>query len=312
MLDKRQKGIDMIKLSNSVGLKGKNLEKDVKRIQALINVYRRANSEEALAVSGKNSTELENAIASFQKDHMKLKITTSKVEATSGTLTSLKKYLSSIFKPVAIVAPTYGEVTWNSEGAEGGKFHSRLLTVPTNSSGLTIGRGYDMKEKLQSKIVTNMTTAGIPSKNIDVIKKAAGLSGTTAEWFIIENDLLDFQVTTDQQKALFKISYDEESDQVKKICKKSDVIEAYGETDWDKLNSAIKGITVDLKFRGDYTGSARKLIQKSIADNDFSEFKKKLKDKTNWSNVPQDRFDRRVAYLDKQVEPAKVTGTKPK
>lgn len=302
----------MIKLSNSVGLNGKNLEKDVKRIQALINVYRRANGNDALVISGKNSTELESAISSFQKDHMKLKATTSKVEATSGTLTALKKHQLSIFKPLAIVTPTYGEVTWNSEGAEGGKFHSRRLTVPTNTSGLTIGRGYDMKEKTQSKIITDMTAAGIPTKSIDIIKKSAGLSGTSAEWFIVENDLLDFQVTADQQKSLFKISYDDESGQVKRICEKGDVTETYGETDWGKLNTAIKDITIDLKFRGDYTGTARKLIQKSIADNDLSEFKKKLKDKTNWANVPQDRFDRRVAYLDKQVEPVKTTGTKPK
>lgn len=40
-------------------------------------------------------------------------------------------------------------------------------------------------------------------------------------------------------------------------------------------------------------------IQKSIADNDLDEFKKQLKDSTNWPNVPKDRFDRRVKFLDK-------------
>ena len=86
---------------------------------------------------------------------------------------------------------------------------------------------------------------------------------------------------------------------MKRISGKSDVVLAYGKTDWDKLNSNIKDIVVDLKFRGDYTGSTRKLIQKSIADNDLAAFKKVLKEKTNWSNVPQDRFDRRVTFLDK-------------
>ena len=86
---------------------------------------------------------------------------------------------------------------------------------------------------------------------------------------------------------------------MKRISGKSDVVLAYGKTDWNKLNANIKDIVIDLKFRGDYTGSARKLIQKSIADNDLSAFKKILKEKANWSNVPQDRFDRRVAFLDK-------------
>jgi len=40
--------------------------------------------------------------------------------------------------------PAKGKVTWNSEGREGGKYHSRKLLVPNNSSGLTLGRGYDM------------------------------------------------------------------------------------------------------------------------------------------------------------------------
>lgn len=228
---------------------------------------------------------------------MKLKTSTSKVEATSETLTALRKFLASIFKPLAIVAPTYGEVTWNSEGAEGGRFHSRRLVVPSSTSGLTIGRGNDMKEKSQAKIMADMTAAGISSKQIEVLKNAAGLSGPTAEWFIIENDLLDLQITPEQQKALFKLSYEEESDQVKRICKKNDVVEIYGETDWEKLNPAIKDITIDLKFRDDYTGTTRKFIQKCISDNDLSEFTKKRKEKSNWSSVPQDRFDRRVSYL---------------
>ena len=40
--------------------------------------------------------------------------------------------------------PKEGKVTFNSEGTEGGFFHSRKLHVPTASSGLTLGRGYDM------------------------------------------------------------------------------------------------------------------------------------------------------------------------
>jgi hypothetical protein len=72
---------------------------------------------------------------------------------------------------------------------------------------------------------------------------------------------------------------------------------AYGKTDWNALNSAIKNIVIDLKFRGDYTGVARKNIQKCIAENDLVVFKGQLKDKTKWSNVPQDRFDRRNKYL---------------
>ena len=47
---------------------------------------------------------------------------------------------------------TKGLLTYKAMGMEGGDFHSRKLHVPSDRSGLTIGRGYDMKEKSSYKI----------------------------------------------------------------------------------------------------------------------------------------------------------------
>jgi len=288
-----------LKILSSVGKGGQNKSKDVKLVQALLNVYARAFNIAVLSITGKSGSELELTVAAFQKNYMKSIAPDSKVDANGGTFKKLIAVLDGIFKSVAITNPTYGVVTWGAEGAEGGRYHSRKLHIPSSVSGLTIGRGYDMKTKSVSTISKDLTTAGVDVKSVAIIKSAAGLFGENASQFVIDKDLLDFQVTADAQKKLFKISYDLESGEVKRISGKRDVVLAYGNTDWDKLNSNIKDIVVDLKFRGDYTGSARKFIQKSIADNDLTAFKKVLKDKTNWSNVPQDRFDRRVAFLDK-------------
>jgi hypothetical protein len=283
----------------SVGEKGKNLEKDVKTITALINVYRRSLNQTTIPVSTKSSTDLETAIGEFQTNYLKAKDPDKRVDAGGRTFLTLRQFYKGIFKAVAITAPTYGEVTWESEGAEGGPYHSRCFHVPSNASGLTIGRGYDMKEKNQKKISEDMVAAGLTQSQADTIRKAAGLNGTAAGFFVVENDLLDFELTPEQQLALFKISYDEQAGEVKRICELSDSVKRYGKVDWDNLNSAIKDIAVDLKFRGDYTPNSRKNIQKSIADNDLDEFKKQLKDSTNWPTVPKDRFDRRVKFLDK-------------
>jgi len=286
-----------VTIHGSVGEKGKNLEKDVKTITALINVYRRSLSQTAIPISTKSSTDLETAIGEFQTNHLKAKDPDKRVDAGGKTFLTLKQFYRGVFKPTAITAPTYGEVTWESEGAEGGVYHSRCFTVPSTSSGLTVGRGYDMKEKTQKKISEDMTAIGLTQTQADTIKKAAGLSGTTAGFFVVENDLLDFQLTPDQQLALFKISYDGLVKDVKRISADAANVSEYGSVDWEKLNSIIKDITVDLRFRGDYTKTSRKNIQKSIADNDLKEFKKQLKDSTKWSGVPQDRFDRRVKFL---------------
>lgn len=288
-----------VSINASVGEKGKNLEKDVKTITALINVYRRSLNQAAIPISTKSSTDLETAIGEFQTNHLKAKDPDKRVDTGGRTFLTLRQYYRGLFKAVAITAPTYGEVTWESEGAEGGPYHSRCFHVPSNASGLTIGRGYDMKEKTQKKILEDMIAAGLTQAHTDIIKKAAGLNGTTASFFVVENDLLDFQVSPEQQLALFKISYDEQAKEVKRICELPDSVKRYGKVDWEGLNSAIKDITVDLKFRGDYTRNSRTNIQKSIADNDLDEFKKQLKDSTKWPNVPKDRFDRRVKFLDK-------------
>ena len=286
------------KILAAVGKGGKNNAKDVKLVQALLNVYARTNKNSTLEIDGKSSKELEEAIAAFQKDYVNASKPDSRVDVNGATFKKLIEVLSGVFKALDFTTPTFGIVTWESEGTEGGRYHSRKLHVPSSSSGLTVGRGYDMRRKSASKISTDLTSVGIDAKDSAKLKLSAGLFGEAASQFIIDNDLLDFQISADAQKSLFKISYDHESAEVKRICEKADVVLAYGKTDWTKLNSSIKDITIDLKFRGDYTGASRKNIQKTIADNDLEAFKKVMLDKTKWPNVPEDRFNRRKKYLE--------------
>jgi len=278
--------MSLLVISGSVGEKGENSAKDIKVVQALINVYLRLQSKKPLPVSGENDSALEQAISLFQTKHLKSSRPDSKVDSNGRTLKALLSVLKGVFKSQAIVAPKYGVITWNAEGAEGGLYHSRKLHVPGNTSGLTLGRGYDLRRKSPATITKNLGAAGVNAATTTVLKNASGLFGSTAKQFIIDNDLLDFQINSEMQKKLFKISYDAEAAEVKRICAKSDVVKLYGATDWSMLNSAIKNMIVDLKFRGDYTSSSRRFLQKSIVDNDLAEFKKHIINKSNWKNVP--------------------------
>ncbi|WP_086929441.1 hypothetical protein [Agarilytica rhodophyticola] len=286
-----------IKINSSVGKKAKNQAIDVKKVYALINVYLRAQQKSSFDISEENSEALEAAIAVFQKDYVRLSNPDSLISPNGKTIKKLNEVLENTFKPLDITKPDFGQVTWDSEGTEGGRFHSRKLHVPSSASGLTIGRGYDLRRKTQNTIQADMTKAAIDSEIINILKEAAGLSGATATQFIIDNDLLDFQISNTAQKALFKISYDFEASEVKRISEKADVVKIYGKTDWHKLNNKIRDIAVDLKFRGDYTPLARRKIQKSIADNNLLDFKKEIIDQKNWPDVPADRFSRRVKFL---------------
>jgi len=168
-----------------------------------------------------------------------------------------------------------------------------IIAVYFNSSGLTVGRGYDLGLKNSGQVVNALTKAGVDKDNATLISKAVGLSGTKAKDFISDNKLTDFEITECAQKTLFDITYKTEAKEAKRLCEKADVSLAYGKCNWDKLHLAIQEILVDLKFRGDYTANPQKTIQQHVSKNDLEAFVKVMIDKSNWKNVPKDRFDRR-------------------
>lgn len=194
-------------------------------------------------------------------------------------------------------SPKEGKVTFDSEGAEGGYFHSRKLHVPTASSGLTLGRGYDMRFKSSLKIKNDLIKVNITKNDAETLSLASGLFGQRAKDFIKKNKLEKFEISTSTQLNLFEISYKEEESETKRLCTKTDVEGKYGKCDWANLNPAIKEILVDLKFRGDYHSDAREEIQKIVSENNTENFLDKISDKSIWKNVPQDRFDRRIKYF---------------
>lgn len=200
---------------------------------------------------------------------------------------------------MSALQPLIGKVTFESEGAEKGPYHSRILHVPSPTSGLTLGRGYDMKMKNKFKINQDLIKAGLKVADAQKLSDASGLSGSTAKAFIKTQKLENFEITQQQQVNLFNISYKEEEAETKRLCTKVDVISKYGKCDWAKLDSAIKQILVDLKFRGDYTGSTRKFLQKHVVANDTKGFLKVLSDRSKWisQRVPSDRFQRRITFF---------------
>ncbi|VAW49734.1 hypothetical protein MNBD_GAMMA04-1169 [hydrothermal vent metagenome] len=200
---------------------------------------------------------------------------------------------------MSALQPVFGKITFESEGTEQGPFHSRRFHVPTPRSGLTIGRGYDMKMKNSFKINQDLVAAGISSADAKLIAQATGLFGSSAKAFIKTYHLEKFEITQQQQVKLFNISYKEEEAETKRLCTKPDVIAKYGQCNWRNLDTAIKQILVDLKFRGDYTGSTRKFIQKHVVTNDTKAFLQVLSNRNNWVNqrVPTNRFQKRIIFF---------------
>jgi hypothetical protein len=292
-----------LKINSSVGNKGKNSHGDVKLIRALLNCYLRKNNKPELTILDTSDELLVNTITDFQKSHQKSNKPDGQVtSSTSASFKALVEFMKSTRTTVVLKNPTRGIITWEAEGNEGGRFHSRVLHVPSSTSGLTIGRGYDMKNRSNAEIKKDLIQAGADTIKATTIGKAAGLSGSKAEQFIIDNDLLDFEISAGTQLKIFENVYSDYVSSVKRICNKKRVQDEYGKTDWNNLDKDIIDVLVDLTFRGDYHPNSRKIIQKSVANNDFSEFRKKITNKENWGAWPKDRFERRKEFLDNSAK----------
>ena len=199
----------------------------------------------------------------------------------------------------ATAVPAVGRLTFDAEGQEGGPFHSRCLHVPSQNSGLTLGRGYDMKERSKTEVRDDLSAAGVASATANLISQAAGLRGDQAEQFIAENDLEDFEITPQGQVSLFETTYGQLAADARRLATKADVTRTYGTTDWDGLHPAIKDLVVDLRFRGDYTPGCRRFLQVHLVNNDLDGLAKEMADGQRWPNVPRDRFERRRDFCQK-------------
>jgi len=83
--------------------------------------------------------------------------------------------------------------------------NSEKLHHPTKTSGVTVGAGYDMKEKSPDQIISELTSVGVDENIASRLAGAAGLSGKEATKFVKDN--ADIALTTDQQKQLFGLSF---------------------------------------------------------------------------------------------------------
>jgi hypothetical protein len=204
-----------------------------------------------------------------------------------------------VAEPNDFVVPR-GQLTFDVEGNEGGRWHSRTPHVPSESSGLTIGRGYDMKHRSREQIIKQMTDAGVPKETAELYSGGAGLSGAKARDYMNATKLPE--ISPAQQKALFLITYAQIENSTRKICESTDVVKKYGEVDWDKLDPIVRDLVIDLRYRGDYTPKTREWVQPLVVKNDLKALAEVLADRDKWASVPETRFSRRAEYAKKALE----------
>lgn len=195
-----------------------------------------------------------------------------------------------------------GQLTFDAEGMEGGRYHSRTPHVPGGASGVTIGRGYDIGQHSGAASIRDLVAAGMSTEQAEAYAAAAGKSGAAAtRWLQANRDQLQ-EISPELQHSLFETTYAEMSGDVQRISNKADTVAAYGDLDLETVDPAIADLLVDLRYRGDYTSRSRRTVQPMATGGDLEGLAGNLNDRSRWSSVPEDRFNRRAAYATEAVE----------
>ena len=193
--------------------------------------------------------------------------------------------------------PDFGKLTFESEGNNKpeSKYFSRRASVPPGSSGVTIGRGYDMKHRSKQEVQEDLVSAGVPNEDSAKLSDGAGLTGVDAKAFVDREDIKKIIISEEAQKKLFEIVYPIYFNQAKVICQKAHLEnESYGKCKWVNMDTKVKELIADLIYRGDYTRTTRTKIQEALVNGDKNKILEALDKLTN---VPFDRQKRRKNYL---------------
>ena len=195
-----------------------------------------------------------------------------------------------------------GQFTFDNEGNDNpdSDGFSRDLSHPTDASGVTIGRGYDMKDRSPTQIYNDMINAGIDQYKASILAQASGKTGVAADNFI--DQFYDYigTITPDQQYNLFNNTYpayvQQAEDNYYEYTVNSDGEPLPGRVDWDQLDESIRDILTDLVYNG-YAGVT---AMPAADENDISDFIYYLENNTelNQPGGVQNRNNERIQYLE--------------
>lgn len=144
-----------------------------------------------------------------------------------------------------------GQLTFSAEGNDdpGSLYFSRHIHWPGGESGVTLGRGYDMRKREEADVKKDLIAAGIAASLAAEFAKGAEKTGAEAKIFVAENQTKLGVIDTEIQKKLFENIYPGYVKTARRIYDKR----THDEPDrvaWDKLSQAIKDVLVDFAYQG--------------------------------------------------------------
>ncbi len=180
-------------------------------------------------------------------------------------------------------------------------YFSRVIHWPGGVSGVTIGRGYDLGQRPHPE--KDLSAAKIAEPLYSWLLGAKHLKGQAAKDYLssASSMIRESKISRKQQYDLFVPVYNFMKSEVIRISNSASNIVSYGVLNWEATDKKIQDLVVDLIYRGDYTPASREKVQQYFVDNDTEGLREVMADRSKWLNVPEDRFNRRVAYLRRPI-----------
>lgn len=276
MLHRRHHGPQVFRLSSSVGACGTNNPEEVKTIQHLIGNagYGQATGR-TLAVNGHCDIATTEAIRWYQR---LLNMSPNGLVQPTDTwfIKALNEASIPRFRPKHSGGPLsvrQGQLTFDAEGTDYitavepfrqyryPNFSRILQWPPTASSGVTLGRGYDMGNRSVGEIFTTLRQAGIEEYKAVICSKAAHLKGHQAGAFVKVYGPLVGEITHQQQIRLFELAYQVKLNEARNLYRRLShkIPDAPA---WDQLEQKIRDVIVDIFYQGVH--NARALFQAAV------------------------------------------------
>ncbi|NMX66887.1 hypothetical protein HBO15_05945 [Pseudomonas sp. WS 5111] len=141
-----------------------------------------------------------------------------------------------------------GQVTFDAEGNDlaDSLYFSRKLHWPAGKSGVTLGRGYDMRHRTRSQVYSQLIEAGFDSAAAENFSLGATLSGPSAQAFVKQNRDVFGAISHQEQIVLFEeVLYPAyEAAAVRRY----ESVAVQNSPKWNELNERIRDVAVDFTY----------------------------------------------------------------
>lgn len=279
------------RLFTAVGTCGTNQASEVKKLQRMVmNAGYRLATGRRLSIDGVCGQQTLEAIRWYQR---LLNL------SPSGMVTPVSLYFMDALKAMSpdkqphhaggLLQVSQGQFTFDNEGldystatvpfrATPGPWFSRVLHWPGGNSGVTLGRGFDMKLRSTGEIHSMLRQAGLEEHKAVICSRAAGLSGRAAEQFVTVFGPMVGEITHQQQIQLFEMAWHTKIHYARGVYLRhsADIAQRLP---WEQIDGKIKDIFIDTLYQGNRNagimakiiaqGSNREKIIQHLKDNNY-------------------------------------------